>query len=148
MSVIEDFKKRQQSKRLATCVHFNGIMNDACKVGVTYASVRDGSVRPYRFPCIGREGDPCATTCAKRQLPTLAEVEAEEARFRKSMADTMTARAEIVENIGPWKRGEPGEEGQTPCPVCKSGTLHFTRSGFNGHIHAACSTRGCVRWME
>jgi len=35
------------------------------------------------------------------------------------------------------------------CPICKNdGTLHFKRSGYNGHIHAMCATDGCVRWME
>jgi hypothetical protein len=38
--------------------------------------------------------------------------------------------------------------GVMPCPVCKSGTLRYSRSGYNGHVHAACSNCECVRWME
>lgn len=35
------------------------------------------------------------------------------------------------------------------CPVCcESNVLQFTRSGYNGHIHAKCATDGCVSWME
>ena len=37
--------------------------------------------------------------------------------------------------------------------ICESAeigkeTLQFSRSGYNGHIHAKCSTDKCVAWME
>jgi len=36
-----------------------------------------------------------------------------------------------------------------PCPICKEGRVAFVISDhYNGHIHATCSTRGCVSWME
>lgn len=38
--------------------------------------------------------------------------------------------------------------GQMPCPVCSKGNLKYSRSGYNGHVHARCSTSGCVAWME
>ena len=38
--------------------------------------------------------------------------------------------------------------GEIPCPICKAGTLRYSRSAYNGHVHASCSTEGCVRWME
>jgi hypothetical protein len=38
--------------------------------------------------------------------------------------------------------------GTMPCPVCKTGTLRYSRSSYNGHVHAACTTESCVRWME
>jgi hypothetical protein len=38
--------------------------------------------------------------------------------------------------------------GEMPCPVCKTGRLRYSRSAYNGHVHAACSTDTCVRWME
>lgn len=65
-----------------------------------------------------------------------------------SIDDTLTARAAIVAKIGKWTRGMGASAGQISCPVCKSGALHFNRSGYNGHIHGACSTPSCVRWME
>ena len=34
------------------------------------------------------------------------------------------------------------------CPVCKTGKLKYSRSSYNGHIHAACTTVNCVAWME
>ena len=38
--------------------------------------------------------------------------------------------------------------GKMECPVCKTGTLKYSRAGYNGHVHARCSTDGCVAWME
>ena len=38
--------------------------------------------------------------------------------------------------------------GVMECPICKTGNLRYSRSNFNGHVHAACSTEGCVSWME
>lgn len=38
--------------------------------------------------------------------------------------------------------------GEIACPVCKVGRLRYSRSGYNGHVHAACSTSGCVCWRE
>lgn len=38
--------------------------------------------------------------------------------------------------------------GETDCPVCKTGRLRYSRAGYNGHVHAGCSTSGCVAWVE
>jgi hypothetical protein len=38
--------------------------------------------------------------------------------------------------------------GEMPCPVCGTGKLRYSRSGYNGHVHARCSNDGCVAWME
>jgi hypothetical protein len=39
-------------------------------------------------------------------------------------------------------------QGSMPCPVCKTGTLRYSRAAYNGHVHGRCSTDGCVAWME
>lgn len=41
-----------------------------------------------------------------------------------------------------------GGDSPIPCPICGTGKLHFRVSKYNGHVHAACSTAGCVAWME
>jgi len=38
--------------------------------------------------------------------------------------------------------------GEMSCPVCKGGILRYRWSSWNGHIHAKCSTKGCVDWAE
>ena len=45
------------------------------------------------------------------------------------------------------KRGNGGA-GELPCPAQCGGTLHYTVAAYNGHMHAACSTKGCGSWME
>lgn len=66
------------------------------------------------------------------------------------LAKAGKARAAIVEHLGgPWKKGTPSAVGKIDCPVCGGKeTLAFRRAGYNGHIHAQCSTDGCVSWME
>jgi len=85
-----------------------------------------------------------------QRLRTAEELAAQQAEDKKRFADIGKARAAIVEHLGgPWKRGMPGIGGAIDCPVCGGeGTLAFSRSGYNGHIHASCKTDGCVRWME
>lgn len=39
-------------------------------------------------------------------------------------------------------------QGVMDCPICKTGKLSYSRSTYNGHVHARCSTEGCVAWME
>ena len=34
------------------------------------------------------------------------------------------------------------------CPICHTGQLSYSRSNYNGHVHARCSTPTCVAWME
>jgi hypothetical protein len=47
------------------------------------------------------------------------------------------------------ERGTPSNSGTIDCPACNGvKTLRFSRAGYNGHIHAGCTTEGCVRWME
>jgi hypothetical protein len=38
--------------------------------------------------------------------------------------------------------------GEMKCPICEDGKLRYSRSGYNGHVHAACTKNTCVRWME
>ena len=38
--------------------------------------------------------------------------------------------------------------GEIDCPVCKEAKLRYSRASYNGHVHAACMSDKCVRWME
>lgn len=64
------------------CEHFNGLINDVCRAGVTYTDVRDESQRPYAFPCLrgetfSDEARPAATTtCEKAAFLTDEEAQA------------------------------------------------------------------------
>jgi len=125
-----------------------------CNAGVAYDTL-DGHGQPGfmdKCPCFWRrgKGDPQPTTCPKAAYPTDAEIAADEAESRKSFERIGTAREAIVKHLGgPWKRGMQGSGGVIDCPACgKQKALRFSRSGYNGHIHAKCETAGCVSWME
>lgn len=86
------------------------------------------------------------------------------------MTEMMTARKAIVAELGRrCKEKDPNVRplnpsdlhrwhmpqdnyasgaGEMDCPVCKTGRLRYSRAAYNGHVHAACSTDNCVRWME
>lgn len=65
------------------CVHFNGLIAGTCKAGVAYASVKDDSQSPYRYPCfVGEHAAAGAcTSCATASFPTEEQARAEQAEF-------------------------------------------------------------------
>lgn len=56
-----------------------------------------------------------------------------------------TAKADAKANG--YGRGVGGA-GNVQCPSCRVGTIYYGVSALNGHMHASCSTPGCLRWME
>lgn len=123
------------------CIHYAGIVgeggrrNVTCKADVEYDSVR-GRAKPYKWACT----EP-TLQCSKREYPTAEQVRAAEEKSERVWQDIRTARAAIVARLS----GEPGQC-DVECPACGAslaGALHG-----NGHVHAACSTDGCLMWME
>lgn len=130
------------------CKHFRSMSEHTeCNAGVAYESLK--GIPFEKRPCFCKPGKEPNEGCSLMEIPTAEEQAAEEEEFRKLFARTYTARAAIVAHLGgPWKRGMAGSNGSIKCPVCNAGMLSFSRSGYNGHIHASCATEGCVRWME
>jgi len=129
------------------CKHFNGVQHRTCDKGVVYDDIRLEGVPG--LPCFRGKmngGKPCRLC----EFPTAEEVEAECQEIRDGFDQTTKARAAIVAHLGgPWKKGMAGSSGRIDCPACgKPQCLTFSRSGYNGHIHAKCSTDNCVAWME
>lgn len=130
-----------------SCTHFNGMQNDKCKAGVEYDTVKDVSRVGFgRWPC-WREGE--CLPCEKRHFPTPDEVEAEIAEIEASSQRSLTAMRAAHEDATAkgFKRGNGGV-GKIACPVCKTGDLHYSVAGYNGHMHGRCSTKNCVSWMQ
>ncbi len=73
---------------------------------------------------------------------TLEQIEAKEKEFEEAMSNILFARAAIIEDAG----GKRSVSGSVTCPKC-AGTLRYSVA-YNGHVHASCSTDGCLRWME
>jgi hypothetical protein len=149
--------------RKAKCKHFTGVSTETCQAGVKYTEVtKDHAAIKYQegnapavytstrsLPCIP-DRNLGGATCEKCELPTAEELAAEEREMNERVERIGKARAAIVATLGgPWKKGVTGSRGVIACPVCgKPEGLRFTRSGYNGHIHARCDTPDCCSWME
>jgi hypothetical protein len=132
------------------CEHYRGMHEkDQCEAGVKFKDLPLHGTKAFMHacPCFGPQQ---ASTCVKAEYPTAEQMQAREQAFQQKLVNTGLARLAIVEHLGgPWKRGTPGASGTIDCPVCKAESgLRFSRAGYNGHIHAACKTEGCVSWME
>ena len=72
---------------------------------------------------------------------------------RRWSANDKAVKALDPEHAHRWWRPQQQENcfsgaGEMKCPVCNTGKLRYSRAGYNGHVHAACTTENCVRWME
>lgn len=129
------------------CKHYRAMSDHTtCEKGVAYDDFK--GLKFGERPCFEHDGI-APPGCPLAEFPTAeerAEMDREiDARFK----DTMTARQAIVAHLGgAWKKGTLGATGEIDCPVCKKGRLRFSRAGYNGHIHAGCTTDKCVQWME
>lgn len=143
---MSELKAITRNRRPDKCKHFNGVQHDACDAGVKYEGFRQPNGR-LALPCLN---DQSAPACDKCVLPTAEEVAAARKLMEERFDNMVTARAAIVAHLGgPWKKGKPGASGAIDCPCCgKPGALHFSRAGYNGHVHARCESAGCVFWME
>lgn len=130
-----------QQRRACRCVHFTGIQHATCSVGVKYESF----TRDKSLPCLLKA--PLHTeqhVCDKYLAPTPEQMEAEDRAHEKMFADVTKARAAIMVHA----QNKRGVAGKLPCPVCTTGELRYSISGYNGHVHAGCTTKACVGWME
>lgn len=130
------------------CNHYRGMHEkEACEAGVRFQKLPGYGAKGFMetCPCFGP-----SEICGKAEYPTAEEMVAHEADMQARFERIGKARTAIVEHLGcPWKRGTAGSNGKIDCPACGGKeTLAFSRAGYNGHIHAACSTDDCVRWME
>lgn len=128
------------------CIHFTGISNNACEVGVNYVDVRDSESSPYKWPCTDKG---CRVTCDKRRFPTAEEVKAEIDEIKahtETLMKAMSAARDDAKAKG-FKRGNGGR-GKVKCPCCESGELHYSVASLNGHLWGKCSTPDCVSWMQ
>lgn len=148
--------KREGSSSDSWCVNYNGLKNTHCKAEVEYQSVQCEAPHTYSH---GREkqvytsttAHPCfkhefglTKGCEFCRFPTPEEIKTRREERMAHFNKMAVARDAIIASIG----NKVGVSGVIDCPVCKTGKLRFSRAALNGHVHAACSTETCVRWME
>lgn len=110
-----------------------------------------------RIPCrpIGKANKERAT-CESFSPYTREEAETLVREREESLAKSLKAIVAVHEDAhskgyGKATSKEPHLKGgvdSMKCPFCPDGTLRYSVASVNGHLHAACTTKGCVSWME
>jgi hypothetical protein len=135
------------SKHHNWCKHRTPFTKDhkVCKVGVDFHPFEKGAytTKPSLMPCLGECAEAIAR-CPKFEAYTEEEKEAGEKAFRERLIRMGTIREAIVAQINKTSI----RSGSLLCPCCKTGTVSYSQSSCNGHIHAKCSTPLCASWME
>lgn len=140
MNQTPDKKQEQMERKAKHCIHFNGMFrNKTCDAGIAYASLPKENPSFKSFICFGE-----AEGCPKYQAMGMEAVVKLYDESEVSLNRTNLARKAIVAA----SEGKRGVRGAIACPVCSTGSLHYSIANYNGHIHAQCSTTGCVAWME
>lgn len=133
MTTPKEYQRRQYMRR---CIHYTGAWDAThCAAGVEYETMLDRSQHPWRRACY----DPTVPiTCDKRELPTEAQFEAKFKQEEEALSRALAIRSAILAT------GLP--QGGIDCPCC-DGRVGFSVAS-NGHVAAACSTKGCAKWVE
>lgn len=133
---------------LNTCIHFNGVfVNDSCKASVNYHEQFGNEVGCFKsIPCTRLNAE---KTCPKAEYPTkdVAERELREDNAFVEKAVKASNQAHQHAKAAGLGVGNGGR-GEMPCPTECGGTLRYSVASVNGHLHASCSTTGCLSWME
>jgi hypothetical protein len=109
-----------------------------CKAGINYHQFMPMSPD---MPCLGKT-ESARARCTRYSARTAEELAERERRIQERFDNICKARNAIVKNISETGRRADHIE----CPVC-GGVIGY-RQASNGHIHAGCSNKECVRWME
>jgi hypothetical protein len=107
------------------CRHFNGVMNDTCKIGIAYKDIRSDD-RPFRFPCIDKEDH----SCSKAVFLTPEEVHDEVDQIKKSSTKAINVLIKV--------KSEKKIKGFVPCDC--GGKIHYALAPQNSHVWAKCDT--------
>ncbi len=151
MSTRDQRREAEIQSEMGRCVHFTGIQNEVCKAKVNIRELVGGSDLGWaaRLPCLLMDADKCEVECVSRKLPTREEAETSIDKHDAIIKCTLTVVAAAHEHAETQGLREgSGGAGELPCPLECGGTLRYRVASYNGHMHAACSTKGCISWME
>ena len=128
-----------------SCRHFNGI-HRPCSAGLEYPATVIGT-------CIRSAPKPGALP--PRICPQIAPFTAEELAAEERDRECDRGHEQHVKKLNVAcaaitkdAKGRRGISGKLPCPVCTTGTLHYSIAGCNGHVHAKCTTPDCIAFMQ
>lgn len=131
MNTSNKTQDNYKDSRQVKCRHYRAMVdNNTCKIGITFT---------HAGLCFGRSlaGVNC---CKSYSPPTTEEFALQKARDDQLSQWINKANSDIA--------NQTGFSGITPCPKCGK-EIHWSRAGFSsGHVHAFCSTQGCIWWMQ
>ena len=131
-------------RRTEFCKHFRApFHHKTCEKGIDYDSFPIIQGKGRLMPCVQNDRNEGCAPCELAEYPTPEEIAERDKRDREYMQRVGKIREAIVTAT----EGKRGVRGRIPCPCC-DGQVGFSVSGYNGHIHARCSTPGCASWME
>lgn len=131
--------------RKGTCKHFNGLLNDTCRVGIDYEVAK--KLTTGKLCCIA--GLPCS--CEKYIEPTAEEIAEYDRETKAIIAESDRQLRLVLPALRKVKAKYRGKDmrGRMTCPVCGiAKAMVITHAAYNGHCHVFCETDGCVRFME
>lgn len=140
--------------KVGTCIHFNGVQHDQCDAGVNYDSFAPAKRMRSELPCIkvlgGLPSWDGEKSCPLYLDPTPEQIKAFEFDLEKAIEGVAISRNAIIEHTHYDFKARPrrGGHGTIDCPVCGTGQMSYTISGYNGHMSARCTTKDCVNWIE
>jgi hypothetical protein len=149
--------KQQQRKEesikanMGRCIHFRGIQHKLCKADVNLRELIGGPDLGWarRIPCLVMDSVECTVSCDKRVFPTREQAEAEEIEHEREAKEMLKAFDIAHEHASSLGLGlGKGGRGSLPCPKGCGGMLQYSVASVNGHMHARCTTKDCLSWME
>ena len=127
-----------------TCKHFSSTNDPTCSAGVTYSTVK---LPCGALSCFVADSSLCGSRCE----PTAEEIAAFDRESDAFMAKANERLDKLEPLLARVKKKYRGRDlhGHATCPVCGvKSALTITHSARKGHVHAFCTTEGCVRLME
>lgn len=107
------------------CIHFTGLMNKSCKVGIKYEDVREG---PLRFPCVKPE----IKNCDSRQHHSDEDV-------KKLLDEMLTSAGRTLSLLSRIKAMIASTKDDQGIIRCECGAFaNWTAANSNGHIWFRC----------
>lgn len=122
------------------CIHFNGLRNQSCKIGVNYDDVKIKDTTPFKIPCL-KDSRLTGGHCDKQAFVSEQEAQRQTDKILDRTNQILKVRNVIRKHADEHKI----ERGVVKCPSCK-GDLSYVINN-NGHIWGKCA--GCtISFME
>lgn len=122
------------------CVHYNGRQNEICDAGIRYSAIAPAE-NGLKFQCLGYPAT--GRVCGRYRAPTKEEIEQKEREFAEHAKNCLTVRDAIVLHVAKSQ----ALQGVIECPICTQ-PMRYAVASCNGHVHARCSSEGCVSFRE